>query len=137
MQKSERMPEGGIMIDNIIQSNMSSSEFAAMADRKQQQYFGETDPTISQAEDCHWTELCKATKSYAMNNAISLFSEDCEVRNLDQFTSYESLIHYDSSHHNMKECLHINFYLKFFPLYVIKKKPNHYIKFTRPLNLNR
>lgn len=105
-QKGESLQGGGIMIDNSEHNKMSSFDFSAMAHEKQKQFFGDNNPSIAEEEDLHWAELWRESKIYAMNNPLSLFGDDCQVWNLDRFTSYESLIHYVETYHNYEVCLH-------------------------------
>lgn len=100
MQKGECMPGGGVNLDISKQHDMTQREFKELAQEKLTEYFGNRIPTITEAEDRHWLEICQTTKLYAMNNPLSLFGDDCHEWNLDRFTSHESLIHYEKTHHS-------------------------------------
>ena len=104
-QRGEELTKGGFNLNVDKYRNMTSAEFAKVAREKHLAYYGDRIPTIAEAEDLHWSELCKSSKLYAMNNSMSLFGDDCQVWNLDRFTSYESLIHYDETHHKQQVCI--------------------------------
>lgn len=107
-QTAVEFPKGGYDLDVKEHANMTAGEFRQYAREKHLAYYGEKEvPTIIEAEDMHWSELCKSKKLYAMNNSMSLFDEECKVWNLDQFTSNESLIHYKDTHHRHKVCIYI------------------------------
>lgn len=106
-QTGDSLLEGCYMIDNSPYMKTSNYEFSSMASQKQNYYFGDSTPSIEEAEDRHWGEVGKSSiRSYAMNNDISLFGDDCHVWNLNKFTSYESMIHYKETHENY----HVSFY---------------------------
>lgn len=109
LQNAESLAEGGLNIDSSKAMNMTSSAFSAMARQRHHELFGDRSPTIQEAEDLHWSEFCKSSKLYAMNNSLSLFGDDCELWNLDRFTSRESLIHYEQSHHQHNVCIFMYF----------------------------
>lgn len=116
-QAGERMEHGGFNIDVTKHDDMPASVFAAKTHESYQRYFGGRKPTIEEAEDLYWSDLCEKSKIYAMNNPLTLFGNECKEWNMDQFTAKDSLIHYEETHHNQqKVCILLTPLNKFFPL---------------------
>lgn len=98
--KSKKLSEGGMEISYTKRPKMTFADFVQLANSSKQN-FGDGPDSIKKAEDMHWSSACLSSKMYAMNNNISLFSDEVSIWNLDSFTLRESSIHFENTHHTM------------------------------------
>lgn len=83
--------------------SMSYGEFVELSNAKAQSFFGDRELSIEDIGEIYWEKICTDEKYYAIDNRISLFGEETKIWNLDQFTSAQSNIHWEKTHHGIRD----------------------------------
>lgn len=99
IQKPSKLKHGGFDIGFDKLETMTYANYVKECKEMEAKLCGGQKLTVEQIEDLHWSKLCKVKKKYAINNDKSLFGEDVSIWNLDKFTSKESTIHSNQTHH--------------------------------------
>lgn len=90
---------------------MSYGEYVELSNAKAQSLFGGRELCIEDIEEMFWEKISTDEKYYAIDNQLSLFGEETKIWNLDQFTSAQSNIHWEKTHHEVKVSVYFGYYL--------------------------
>lgn len=101
VQSSKKLQFGGFCLYTNEIERLTYDEYVKYAKGEMVKYFGNRNPSIDEIENLYWKNILTESK-YGCNNEMSLFGDNVHFWNLDRFTSKESNIHSQQTHHNDK-----------------------------------